>query len=38
MVDHHENKLEKQEKSEYKPIVTKQFQVSFIPSLVLFVY
>jgi ABC-type bacteriocin/lantibiotic exporter with double-glycine peptidase domain len=36
--DHDENKLEKQEKSEYKPIETKQFQVSFIPSSVLFAH
>jgi ABC-type uncharacterized transport system fused permease/ATPase subunit len=38
MKDHDENKLEKQEKSEFKPIETKQFQVSFIPSSVLFAH
>jgi len=33
--DHDENKLEKQEKNEYKPTETKQFQVSLMPSSVL---
>jgi ABC-type bacteriocin/lantibiotic exporter with double-glycine peptidase domain len=33
-----EDKLEKQEKDDYKPIETKQLQVSFVPSSVLFVH
>ena len=36
--DHDDNKLEKQEKSDCKRTVTKQFQVSFIPSSILFVH